>query len=183
VVATCVGRLVPIKHLEGAISAIVIARRLGAPVKLAIVGDGECRARLEALTSEHGVADVVTFVGYRRDLPAIVAATDIAVLSSDNEGTPVALIEAAAGERPAVATRVGGVADVVREDTGILVAPRDSAAMGQAIARLAGDDALRMQLGERAAVHVLSRFTASRLLENVDRLYAELLAARRPPSR
>ena len=179
VVATCVGRLVPIKHLDGAISAIAIARRLGAPVKLAIVGDGECRARLESLTAEHGVADAVTFVGYRRDLPAIVAGTDIAVLSSDNEGTPVALIEAAAGGRPAVATRVGGVADVVTEDTGILVAPRDSAAMGQAIARLAGDDALRTQLGERAAEHVLHRFTASRLLQNIDRLYAELLAARK----
>jgi glycosyltransferase involved in cell wall biosynthesis len=178
VVATCVGRLVPIKRLEGAIAATAVARQLGAPLKLAIVGDGECRARLEAAAAKNGVTDAVTFAGYRRDLEAIVAGTDIAVCSSDNEGTPVALIEAGAGGRPAVATRVGGVADVVASGAGVLVPPRDSAAMGEALARLAGDEALRKQMGERAAEHVLGRFTASRLLKNIDQLYSEHLSSR-----
>jgi glycosyltransferase involved in cell wall biosynthesis len=178
VVATCVGRLVPIKRLEGAIAATAIARELGAPLKLVVVGDGECRDQLEALAADRQVSDAVSFVGYRRDLPAIMAGTDIALLSSDNEGTPVSLIEAAAGGRPAVATRVGGVADVVAEDAGILVPPRDPKAMGEALARLAEDASMRRRMGERAAAHVLDRFTARHLLQNIDRLYRELLASR-----
>jgi glycosyltransferase involved in cell wall biosynthesis len=176
VVATSVGRLVPIKRLEGAIAATAIARNLGAPVRLVIVGDGACRQRLEALAAERRVDDAVSFAGYRRDLQEIVAATDIAVCSSDNEGTPVALIEAGAGGRPAVASRVGGVPDVVAEGTGVLVPPHDDDAMGRAIARLATDERLRRDMGERAAAHVLGRFTADRLLANIDRLYSELLA-------
>ena len=121
VVVTYVGRLVPIKRLEVAIEAIALARDAGADVRLALVGDGECRLRLESRAEELGVADVVSFTGYRKDVEAVIAGTDIAVLSSANEGTPVFLIQAAAGGRPAVATRVGGVPDVVDDDMGFLV--------------------------------------------------------------
>jgi glycosyltransferase involved in cell wall biosynthesis len=176
--ATYVGRFVPIKRLDVTVEAIAIARQRGVPVRLVLVGDGACRQHLARQAERLGIADAVTFAGYRTDLAAIIAATDIAVLSSDNEGTPVFLIEAAAGRRPAVATGVGGVPDVVSLESGLLVAPGNPMEMAGAIARLAADPALREEMGRRAEAHVRGRFTADRLLADVDRLYSELLDSR-----
>ena len=102
----------------------------------------------------------------------------MAVLSSDNEGTPVSLIEAAAAGVPAVATAVGGVPDVVAPETGILVPAGDADALAAGLARLAADATLRERMGERARAHVRERFAVERLLSDIDALYEELLAAR-----
>ena len=120
------------------------------------------------------------FLGYRRDLTTIASAADIAVLTSANEGTPVSLIEAAAAGRPAVATRVGGVPEVVTPDTGLLVPPDDPEAAAAALRRLASDGDLRARLGEAARERALRRYPASRLVADIDSLYGELLARRRP---
>lgn len=178
VLLTFVGRLVRIKRVERLLDAVAAARAHGAPVVLAVVGDGELRARLEARAEQLDIADRVRFLGHRRDLAEIVAATDIAVLSSDNEGTPVSLIEAAAGARPLVATRVGGVADVVAEGTGILVAADDPEALARALVELANDPARRRELGLKAREHVAERYRADLLLERFAALYDELLARR-----
>jgi glycosyltransferase involved in cell wall biosynthesis len=177
VLLTFVGRIVPIKRLDLLLRAFALARRTGAPVHLAVVGDGETRPDFERLASELGIAANVTFVGYRRDLPPIAAATDAAVLSSDNEGTPVSLIEAGAAGRPAVATDVGGVSEVVTTESGLLVPSGDEGALAAAIERLAADQELRRRMGQRAREHVLRRYSAERLVSDVDALYAELLAS------
>jgi glycosyltransferase involved in cell wall biosynthesis len=104
--AVFVGRLAPIKRVDLLIRAVARARAAGVPLPLAIVGDGELRADLSRLAETSGAADAITFCGFRFDLPTIAADTDIAVLSSDNEGTPVALIEAVAAARPALSTDV-----------------------------------------------------------------------------
>jgi glycosyltransferase involved in cell wall biosynthesis len=148
------------------------------PLRLAIVGDGELRERLERLAAELGLGETVRFVGNRTDVVAIAAATDVAVLSSDNEGTPVALIESAAAGVPAVATAVGGVPDVVTANTGILVPAGDADALAAGLARLAEDPGLRTRMGERARAHVRERFAVERLLADIDSLYEELLRAR-----
>ena len=122
-----------------------------------------------------GVGSAVSFLGYRRDLPRIAAAADAAVLSSDNEGTPVWLIEAAAAGRPAIATDAGGTSEVVTPETGIVVPPDDETAFAAAISRLAGDPELRRQMGDRARQHVLRRYPVERLLSDIDALYRELL--------
>jgi glycosyltransferase involved in cell wall biosynthesis len=96
------------------------------------------------------------------------------VLSSDNEGTPVALIEASAAGRPLVATDVGGVRDIVTPETGRLVAPHDPEAFAAALCELAGDPALRKQLGAAAREHVRGAFSSRRLLADIDRLYRGL---------
>ena len=174
VLLTFVGRLVPIKRVDVALRAVAHARGLGAPVRLAVVGDGELRADLEGLTRELRLEDAVRFLGYRSDAAAVAAGSDLAVLSSDNEGTPVSLIEAAAAGAPAVATAVGGVPDVVTPATGMLVQPGDAEAFGAAIAHLASSPGERADMGEAARLHVRERFSVARLVRDIDGLYREL---------
>jgi glycosyltransferase involved in cell wall biosynthesis len=172
---TFVGRLVAIKRVDLLLRAVARARELGAPIRLALVGDGALRDRLERLAAEVGVHDHVCFAGYRTEMVAVTAATDIAVLSSDNEGTPVSLIEAAAAEAPAIATSVGGVPDVVTPETGVLVPPNDPERLARGIVALAADPALRAAMGEQARRRVAKRFSAERLVRDIDSLYAGLL--------
>jgi glycosyltransferase involved in cell wall biosynthesis len=108
----------------------------------------------------------------------VATGSDIAVLSSDKEGTPVSLIEAAAAGAPAVATSVGGVGDVVNVNTGLLAAAGDSESFGRAIAALAADPEGRAEMGARARAHVAARFSVDRLVADIDSLYAELLDPR-----
>jgi glycosyltransferase involved in cell wall biosynthesis len=170
-----VGRIVPIKRLDLLLRAFARAHARGAHAHLAIVGDGETRGDFERLAGDLGVGSAVSFLGYRRDLPRIAAAADAAVLSSDNEGTPVWLIEAAAAGKPAIATDVGGTPEVVAPETGVVVPPDDEVALAAAICRLAGDPELRRRMGGRAREHVLRRYSAERLLSDIDALYRELL--------
>ena len=175
--ATVVGRLAPIKRPELAVRAVARARAAGAPVRLAFVGDGQLRPRVETLAVELGIADAVTVLGYRRETVPVAAASDIALLTSHNEGTPVWLIEAAAAGVPAVATDVGGVHEVV-DGTCVRVPRGDVDALSRGLVRLAGDAQRRRVLGERAREHVRERFSAERLVHDIDALYGELLAAR-----
>jgi glycosyltransferase involved in cell wall biosynthesis len=170
------GRLVPIKRVDRAIRAVARARQDGVPARLAIVGDGPLRRELTDLAATMRTGDCVRFLGYREQLQGAIAAADVAILTSDNEGTPVFLIEAAAGATPAVATAVGGVPDVVTAETGRLVKRDDEPGLVRAITRLAEDDSLRQKLGRRAREHVRERFAHERLLGDVDGLYQRLLA-------
>lgn len=170
------GRLVPIKRVDIALRAFALARRRGARLRLLVVGDGELVDELQALAAELDVRDAVHFVGFRRDMPAVVAATDIALLTSDNEGTPVSLIEAAAGARPAVSTDVGGVRSVVSPAGGRLSGRGDAPALAEALVELSADGPLRRRMGLAARDHVASRFGAERLVDDIDDLYRSLLA-------
>jgi glycosyltransferase involved in cell wall biosynthesis len=174
VLLTWVGRLVPIKRVDVALRALAHAREQGPAVRLAIVGDGELRPELESLASELAVSDTAVFLGYRDDMVAVTAGSDVALLTSANEGTPVSLIEAAAAGRPAVATAVGGVRDVVTPESGMLAPAGDAAGLGKAIAELAASRERRVAMGAAAQTHVLGRFSVARLLSDIDTLYREL---------
>jgi glycosyltransferase involved in cell wall biosynthesis len=172
------GRVVPIKRLDLLLAALARARRDDGRLRLAVAGDGEERPALERRAAELGLGEAVRFLGYRRELRPLFAAADLAVLSSDNEGTPVSLIEAAAAGLPAVATDAGGVREVVGEETGIVVPRGDEAALAAALARMAADPQLRRRCGRAARERALGRYGAQRLLRDVDALYTELAAAR-----
>jgi glycosyltransferase involved in cell wall biosynthesis len=178
VLAVSVGRLVPIKRLDILIDAVALASARESRLRLAIIGDGELRGALERRASQLGLDETVRFLGFREDLSSILAGSDVAVLSSDNEGTPVALIEASAVGRPAVATAVGGVADIVTDSTGMLVAPGDASAFADALLRIASDRDTRERLGLAAREHVRERFTADRLVSDIETLYQEMLDER-----
>ncbi len=177
------GRLVPIKRVDLLLEAVAVARRGSAPLRLLIAGDGAARDQLEARARRLGIAPAVSFLGYRRDLPELTAAIDLAAISSASEGTPVALIEAGAAGVPAVSTRVGGVAEVVIDGrTGLLVDPGDANALGNAIAKLAHDPGRRAEMGAAARRHILGRYSIERLLGEIDALYTDLVTARRSSS-
>jgi len=173
-----VGRIVPIKRLDLLLRALAQARASEPRLRLAVVGDGDERPRLERQAAELGIAAEALFLGYRRELRPIFAAADIAVLSSDNEGTPVSLIEAAAAGLPAVTTDAGGVQEVVTADTGIVVPRGDVAALASAMVEMAADAQRREWCGRAARRRALGRYGSERLLGDVDALYRELVAAR-----
>jgi glycosyltransferase involved in cell wall biosynthesis len=179
-VLTFVGRLVPIKRVDLLIDAVAQARATGVDVQLVIAGDGPLRPTLEARAAPLGSA--VRFLGFRGDLPAIAAGSDVAILTSDSEGTPVALIEAAAAGLPAIATDVGGVRDIVDDGvTGWLVQPGSVAALSAAIVRAVDRRDALSSMGVAARDHVRERFAADRLLADIDALYGELLGVTHQP--
>ena len=171
-----VGRIVPIKRLDLLLEALAEARKADPRLRLAIVGDGAERPQLERQAAELGIGGDVRFLGYRRELRPVFAAADLAVLSSDNEGTPVSLIEAAAAGLPAVSTDVGGVREVVSEATGILTPQGDAPALARALVEMSSDAPRRERYGEAARRHAIHSYGAKRLLTDVDTLYRELLA-------
>jgi glycosyltransferase involved in cell wall biosynthesis len=173
-----VGRLVPIKRVDVLLRSMWRASGDGLALRLAVVGDGPLRPELERLSDELGLRGAVQFLGYRRDLPRIAAGADLAVLSSDKEGTPVSLIEAAAAGRPAIATAVGGVPEIVTAETGVLVPAGDENGFGLALKRLGGRPDLRQRMGEQAREHALGRYSGERLVAQVQDLYEELLSDR-----
>jgi glycosyltransferase involved in cell wall biosynthesis len=141
-----------------------------------VVGDGQRREELEALAAALGLGESVRFLGWRADLERIYRASDVVVLTSKNEGSPVALIEAMAAGRPVVSTCVGGVPDVVTEgESGLLVEMDDAVGLAKALGRLAGDRALGEALGAAAQARVTARYDAGRLLDDMDALYMSLL--------
>jgi glycosyltransferase involved in cell wall biosynthesis len=141
-----------------------------------IAGDGELRGDLERYATELGIAERVRFLGWRRDLATIYAASDVFLLTSRNEGTPVALIEAMASAIPGVSTDVGGVKDVITSsETGARVAQHSADALAEPIVRYLADAALRRQTGSRARAAVIDRFSLDRLVHDVRTLYRDLL--------
>lgn len=174
-----VARLVPIKAHEVFLSAAASVARAVPASRFVVVGDGERRAGLEALARDLGLAGRVHFLGWRRDLPRIHADLDVVALTSRNEGSPVSLIEAMAAARPVVATRVGGVPDLVEDGvSGLLVDAGDDRALAAAIVALAGDPERRHALGQAGRKRVHPGFGADRLVRDIESLYARLLAER-----
>jgi len=171
-----VGRIFPIKNhglfLESA--ARIAAREPFA--RFVIVGDGVLRTALEQQAQKLGIADRVLFTGWRRDLPRIYVDLDLLVVSSDNEGTPVSAIEAMAAGCPVVATCVGGLPDLITDHlTGRLVPPRAPKALTEAVLALLHDPQTARELSENGRDSVRDRFTAQRLLDDMDNLYMRLL--------
>jgi glycosyltransferase involved in cell wall biosynthesis len=183
-VVAIVARLVPIKAHEVFLRAARLVREAVPASRFLVVGDGERRVALEALAAELGLGDSVRFLGWRRDLDRIYADASVVALTSRNEGSPVSLIEAMAAACPVVATRVGGVPDLVEEGvTGCLAPPDDPGALAIPLIALLGDAGRRQALGAAARARVLPAFSAQRLVDDVDRLYRELLRGRAAATR
>lgn len=169
------GRMVPVKDLPLLRSVIeaVIARL--PEVRFLIAGDGPERALLDGLPRAN-----VRLLGWLADVRPVIERSHLTILTSKNEGTPVALIQSMAAGRPFVSTAAGGVKDLAGEGLpvdqmrGALVAP-SAAAFADSIVALAHDEARRRSMGRRAAEFALATFGEARLLADLDALYRSLL--------
>jgi glycosyltransferase involved in cell wall biosynthesis len=170
--AGTLGRLVPVKDHATLFSAVAIVPGL----HLAVLGDGELRATLEQLARDLGISDRTHFTGWWADVPSALADLDVVALSSRNEGTPVALIEALAASRPVVATDVGGVRHVVQDgETGWLCGAGDAAGLARLLQRVTDQPEISARLAEAGRLRMAQRFGYERLLAEHRALYEGLL--------
>jgi glycosyltransferase involved in cell wall biosynthesis len=174
-----VGRMTGVKDTDAVLEIVRTTRERGVPAVLCMVGDGPDRERLEQVAHDLGIVRSTYFVGYQSDVAGYYRLFDAFLLPSVNEGTPVSAIEALASGTPVVATRVGGVPDVVTEGIdGFLVDAGDTEAAADRLAELAGDPELRSRLGAAGRENAVERYSVERLVDDVDRLYKSLLAAK-----
>jgi glycosyltransferase involved in cell wall biosynthesis len=174
-VVSTVGRLTAIKQHGLFLDVIRTVAATRPDIVALVVGDGELRATLEAQAAAAGVAGHVRFLGWRRDLDVIYGATDVFLLTSRNEGTPVALIEAMASAVPGVSTNVGGVKDVIdTPEVGALAPFGDAAALAAGVVGLLADPGRRREAGRLARARVLARFGLDRLVADIVAVYRDL---------
>ncbi len=177
-----VGRMTAVKRTDAVVDALRSLVERGVEAYALLVGDGPDRDHLERYAHDLGVIRRCLFLGYQEDVARFYDAVDVILLPSINEGTPVTVIEALAASRPAVATRVGGVPDVVRDGVdGFLVDSADGDTLAARLAELAADPELRARMGAAGRERVLERYSVERLVDDVDELYRRLLAERRLP--
>lgn len=171
-----IARLEEEKGHKYAIEAISLIDKEKYDVKLVIVGDGSKRDELESLAKRLQVEDRVTFTGYVKDVKDVVGECDIVILTSTNEALAIALLEGMAAGRPCIASKVGGVPEVVEDGiNGILVKPRNPEAIMQAIIKLYEDPELYVKMGEQSLRIVKEKFDSTKLIKQVEEVYAELL--------
>lgn len=176
-----VGRLVAVKNHGLLFDAVVRLRAEwgdaadGPPPELVIVGAGMAEAELRERAEACGLGDAIHWLGWRDGLEAVVPALDVLALSSVDEGTPVAVLEALAARVPVVATAVGGVPEVLEDGRwGRLVPPGDAAALATAL-RAALRDPPSAAEAEEASLHAVERYRVARLVADVEALYGELI--------
>jgi glycosyltransferase involved in cell wall biosynthesis len=174
-----VGNLYPVKDHATLVRAL--ARLPHA--RVAIAGRGDEEARLRALATELGVADRLHLLGLRDDVDTVLAAADVFVQPSLSEGLPLAVLEAMAAGLPVVATRVGGVAEAVRDgETGYLVPSADPPALADALAKVLGSEDRGAAFGARGRMRAEQEFSIGVMAERYRNLYLRRLPSQRPSS-
>lgn len=186
-----ISRLVPVKnHSLFIASAAHVMKQTKKKVRVFIIGDGESKGELlnevETLNlnytnfPKNPVKADFTFCSWIKDVDMAISGLDIIAMSSHNEGTPVSLIEAQAGDKPVISTNVGGIENVVlRNETALLVDSNNYIEYAAQLLRLVEDDALRKRLGSNGWEFVREKFHFTRMIKEVGTLYKQLLTKRR----
>jgi glycosyltransferase involved in cell wall biosynthesis len=175
-VATMIARVTEQKGHAVLLDALASTPELQS-LHVVVVGDGPLRRSLEERAVRDRLAARVHFVGARRDLGDLLAASDMFVLPSLWEGLPLSLVLAMGAALPVVSTTVAGIPEVVRDgETGLLVPPADPVALGRALARLSESPGERSRLGAAARQFVLPRFGVDYYVSSITGLYDRLLA-------
>ncbi len=190
IVIVIIGRLAPVKNhsmfLQSIAKLMAITNK---KLRAFIVGDGETRAKTEALARElamkytdyniNPIIAPLTFTSWITDIDRVLAGSDIVCLTSFNEGTPVSLIEAQAACKPIVSTEVGGIQDIVSKETTFLTKVGDVGSFTSFLQRLTEQPELRQKMGQQGWELVSNRFHYTRLIKDMDRLYTSLLSEKR----
>jgi glycosyltransferase involved in cell wall biosynthesis len=174
-----VGRLVEEKNYPLLLEAVSLLRDRLPDIRCLLVGDGRCREEIESRAKELDLGENLHMAGSRNDVPSILDAANLFVMSSDNEGLPVALLEAMAAEKAIVATSVGGIPDAIRDgENGLLVPPRDGPALASVMERVIMDGDFARKLGRVAGEDVERDFHIRRTSARVMQVYEDLCSAK-----
>ncbi len=173
-VITCVGAR-PEKRVERVLAALAALRPAHSDLRLLVVGPTATR-KLHELAEDLGLKDAVRFLGLRHDISTLLNITDVGVIASEREGSPLAVLEYMAAGCGIVATGVGGIPDMIRDGKeGLLVEPGDGDGLVDAIRRLVDDPALRRRLGVAARERQQAEFSLRTVVERTESLYEEIL--------
>jgi glycosyltransferase involved in cell wall biosynthesis len=175
-VITTIGRLNAQKGHDTLIAAagVVIARN--PDVRFLIAGDGDLAASLKAQAETLGISQQIVFAGHRKDIPEILAGTDVVCISSNYEGTPLVLFEAMAAGKAVVSTAVDGCKEVIKDkQTGLLVPPSDPEKLGHALIKILEDVPLRARL-EKAALIASKRYDIAECMRLMQQIYDDVLS-------
>jgi glycosyltransferase involved in cell wall biosynthesis len=158
--------------------AAAILKQRGHRIKYLVAGEGSARRELEERVKALNLGDEVRFCGFVSDAPAFLSQIDIFILPSLYEGLGVAVLEAMAAGKPVIASRVGGLPELVADgETGLLVAPKNVEGLVEAIARLADDKSLAREMGRKGAARALASFSLENMAAQNEAYYYELLGA------
>ena len=150
-------------------------------LKIIIVGEGPDRGTIEEIIRQYGLQSNVVLAGQQSNMPAVYAAMDIFVLPSLNEGLPMTVLEAMAASKPVIATRVGAIPSVIKDgEDGLLVAPKDSEGLRNAIASLLDDPERRRRMGDQAHAWVSQNYTSEAMALRYRKMYEEVLGKPAP---
>ncbi len=167
-----VAALVPHKGQKHLIEAAALVVQKVPDARFIIAGEGELRSALERQVKEHHLEKHVVLAGFRPDVLSVHKAFDVFVMSSVTEGLGTSLLDAMSCGKPVVATSAGGIPEVVKDgETGLLVPPRDEAAMARAIVALLGDAHSRQTMGMAGLARVRERFSVERMVHDTLRVY------------
>ena len=145
-------------------------------VRFMFVGEGYLYRSLKELRDKLGLADYVIFTGFRKDIPEITSIFDVAVLASYFEGLGRVILEAMVCGKPVVATKVGGIVDIVEDAvTGLLVPPNNQVALSGALVKLLSNEDLRKKIGENAKKRIDERFSSQAMVDKIHLLYNSLI--------
>jgi glycosyltransferase involved in cell wall biosynthesis len=168
-----VGRLTPQKD---PVMLLEAWRRVPGNHRLILVGDGPLRVDVETAIQREALRDRVEVLPPTTDIPALMRTAHVFVMSSRWEGSPLAIIEAMMSGLPVVATKVGGVPEIVSEhETGLLVPPGDPEALAAAVKRILDEPSLAYRMGQAGRRRALACFTEARMVAETNALYARVL--------
>ncbi|MCE3278792.1 MAG: hypothetical protein K0S44_983 [Bacteroidetes bacterium] len=184
-VISIIGRLVPVKNHELFLESLkIVSEKTSRKLRALIIGDGESRSEIESKATELGIqygsgeknGSFLIFTSWIKEIDIALAGSDVIVLTSFNEGTPVSLIEAQAAGKPIISTNVGGIENVVIPGTTALLAENnDPVKFAELVLRVTENDQLRKSMSENGWLHVKEKFHYTRLVSDMEKLYKKLL--------
>ena len=178
-----VGMIACLKPQKAPLDFVALAKKLTIQkenVKCILVGDGVLRPAIQRLIRKYHLEEKVILTGWRKDIPQILSALDVVVLTSLWEGMPIVALEAMASAKPVVVTQTGGVSEVIKEgETGFLVDPSDIAALCDKVSLLLADEPLRKRVGAQARLSLKENFSIAHMCVNTQKLYFLLLNQQR----
>lgn len=177
VVVAHISNFRPVKRVQDIVYAMSIVAKRAPGSRLMLVGDGPDRHRTERLIERLDLRQHILMTGFRSDVPNLLRCSDLVVLCSETESAPLTLLEGMSSGLPVVATRVGGIPEIVEDGVnGFLVPPKHPEAIAEKILELNGDRELRSRLGEEARRTVLKRYTADKVVGQYLEIYEKVVS-------